>query len=367
MATNINIDWVCFCNKSGYAQASLDYLQCLKMLNYDVKVTLLHSEPDKLSLSTSKYIEFTSLMHKPRKDDSIQILHCVPDMQKRVPKAKLSIGFGTFETFTPPAGWIEILNKNDAVICPSNFNVKVFRDAGVKKPIFYIPHCYDINLYNEKIVPLDTNADGRFVFMFIGSWKKRKGYIQLLEAWMQEFDHKDPVKLIIKTDRYTMANKTIQDIRINLGLQKKEIAPILLEGRVFNEVDLPRFIKTANCLVAPSLGEGFGIPPLQSMAMGIPIIVTNFSGVTDYANNNNATLIEPHGFILYNELDTIPQFKNCKWAHITTESVRKAMRHVIDNPVEIQNKAKQGLVDVINKFTYEKVVPKFKSMIEQMQ
>lgn len=370
----MQIDYCCFMNRSGYAQAALDYIQCLKTLPYDLKISLLHADPERLSLSNERYLEFMSLMRKIRDTEAIQILHCIPEMQRRVPKTQKTIGFATFETYSPPIEWVNILNENDAIICPSEFNVKIFENAGIQKPIYYIPHCFNPELYNPNIPPLERDPaiphigepDGRFVFLFIGTWKKRKGYQQLLEAWMQEFDTNDNVKLVIKTDRYTIANKTIQDTRINLGLQKKEIAPILLEGRVFNEVELPKFFKTANCLVCPTLGEGFGLPGLQCMALGIPVIVTNFSGVTDYANEHTATLIEHNGFVVYNDLDTIPQFRGKKWANITVQSIRDAMRKVINEPELAKQKAQNGLEYIKSRFTYDAVSTKLSEMLKQI-
>lgn len=359
------ITWCCFLNRSGYAQAALDYIGCLSNnANYDIKVSLFHSEPERVSLSDKKYIELMSLIRKPRNINAIQFLHCVPEMQERMPKSKKTVGFATFETFSPPNEWVNILNKNDAVICPSLFNVKIFENAGVKN-INYIPHTFDEKLYNPSVLPIEPK-DERFTFMFVGTWKKRKGYQQLLEAWMQEFDTHDNVRLIIKTNAYTMTKLAIENTKRNLGLEKKEIAPILVKGEVFNESDLPSFFKLADCFISPTLGEGFGLPGLQCMALGIPVITTNFSGVTDYAKTDTATLIEPEGFIVYSDLDTIHQFKNKKWAHITVDNVRKSMRHVLENPKEVQTKANNGLLMVKENFKYEVVANKIKQMCEKI-
>jgi glycosyltransferase involved in cell wall biosynthesis len=342
----------------------MDYIYALKRnTKYDIKISLMHSNPEQLSMSDERYQDYMQMMRKPRDLKALQILHCIPDMAGRVQPLDRSACFATFETFEPPQRWIEVLNGEDAVICPSEFNVKIFRNAGVTKPIHHIPHCIDLDLYNPGVKPLQT--DERFTFLFFSTWKKRKGYAQLLEAWMKEFDIHDNVRLLIKTDRYTTANKEISEMKHMLGLEKKELAPISFEGRVLSEIELPKVFKSADCLICPTLGEGFGLPGLQCMALGVPVAITNFSGCTDYANENTATLIEPDGHIIYNEMDGIAQFRNKKWSHITVDSVRSTMRYVLNNP-EVIEKRKQAGFEMSKNFSYQVIAEKFKTLVESI-
>ena len=95
----------------------------------------------------------------------IVIYHCIPNMQRRVDKKGSGLGFATFETFQPPDKWVEILNKNDAIIAPSQFNYKIFSHMKITKPIYYIPHCIDISVYNKNVTPLEQRD--RFTFLFM--------------------------------------------------------------------------------------------------------------------------------------------------------------------------------------------------------
>jgi glycosyltransferase involved in cell wall biosynthesis len=234
----------------------------------------------------------------------------------------------------------------------------------MEKPIHYIPHCLDISMFNPNVEP-ECKRD-KFTFLFFGTWKKRKGWPQLIEAFLKEFDISDNVQLLIKTDRIMKSQQDIANLKQSLGLSLKETAPIIYEGRILTELELPRFIKSVDCLISPTLGEGFCIPGLQSMALEVPIIITNFSGCCDYATQETATLIEPNGFILLNDLDDIKQFVNKKWAYITADSVRKAMRDVILNYTNMKEKAKIGCNFVSSFFNYSITADRFDQMIESL-
>ncbi len=360
----IKLDYICFINQSGFGFAAQNYISSLyQSNNYDIKINIFGNKPSNPAVSDEKYELFMKMVKKEDDPERIQIYHCIPTLQRREKRKNRSIGFGVYETFQPIPKWIEILNKNDAIVVPSKFNYKIFAHAPIKKPLFHIPHSIDTNLYNIGIKP--SNIYNKFTFLFMGTWKKRKGYDQLFEAWFSEFSDKDNVQLIIKTDKPKQAEVYAGNKKKQMGINKG-IAPILFENKVFNEIMLPKFVKSAHCLISPSLGEGFGYPGLQSMALGVPVIITNFSGCQDYANEDTATLLEPNGFIFHKDMDGIPQFRSKKWAFVEVSSIRKSMRYVLNNPQKIKEKAKNAYSYVIEKFNYKVIEDLFTKMIREV-
>jgi glycosyltransferase involved in cell wall biosynthesis len=353
-------------NRSGYAQATQDYVWALKRSDcYNLHLTILHSTPEQTSVSPERYRELLRLMNNPLDDETfIQVFHCIPEMQKRANRGGRGVAFGTFETTDPPEEWVKILNTNEAIICPSNFCEQSFRTAGITKPIFTIPHVIDTSLYHPGVEPL--KKQDRFTFLFFATWKRRKGWRELFEAWYREFKRSDGVQILVKTDRLSQSMREIADIRKNLGVSEEEAAPVLYETRILNEVELPKLFKSADCLICPTYGEGFGLPGLQSMAVGVPIIITDYSGCQEYANEETATLLKPEGSILYNDMDGIPQFRNKRWAHVSVESVRSAMRYVLGNTDIVNKKAERALRLVSEKFHYGRAVEGFDRMLEAL-
>jgi glycosyltransferase involved in cell wall biosynthesis len=80
------------------------------------------------------------------------------------------------------------------------------------------------------------------------------------------------------------------------GLQKK-MAPLIDSGEVrclgyLTRTDLACVMAGATALIYPSLYEGFGLPPLESMACGVPVIASNVSSLPEVVGDTGF-LIEP--------------------------------------------------------------------------
>lgn len=66
---------------------------------------------------------------------------------------------------------------------------------------------------------------------------------------------------------------------------------IIMTGFV-NDEDLPYLMAGAKALVLPSLYEGFGIPAVEAMACGVPVVVSNISSLPEVIGNAGI-LVDP--------------------------------------------------------------------------
>lgn len=55
--------------------------------------------------------------------------------------------------------------------------------------------------------------------------------------------------------------------------------------------DYVRLYRACNCYVTASHGEGWGMPVTEAMSMGLPAIVTNWSGMADIVNEDVGYLV----------------------------------------------------------------------------
>ena len=364
----IKLNVVCFGNPSGYSQAAQDLILSLHPTKkYDIRIEYLFARGmPQQGLSPSRKKMFEEFMQKPKTDNDIQIYFCVPHAQHNIKRTKRVISFATFETYQPPNSqpidWISILNRGDAVFTPSQFNYRIFAHEKLKVPLFYVPACFDSDLYNPNVDPEAIHS--KFTFLYFATFRMRKGYPQLFEAFLKEFNADENVQLLIKTDKTQEAKAYLYNMKKKLKLEHKPTPDIIFEERILSDQQMPKFMKSVDCLISPTLGEGFGLPGLQSMALGVPVAITDFSGCQDYANNDTATLIKPAGFVLQDCLDNLPQFHHRKWPLITLSEVRKALRYTFENKQLIQEKATYASLYVKERFSYEKSAFAFEEMMK---
>jgi glycosyltransferase involved in cell wall biosynthesis len=195
-------------------------------------------------------------------------------------------------------------------------------------------------------------------FLSIGTWKNRKNWEMLIKAFYDGFSKKDNVCLLLKTDKPDSLQDLVVRVKRQCEWRSKDTAPIYSEenqGCYFE--DIPKIMKKGDVYISASLGEGFGLPGLHAMALGLPVITVRFGGSLEYALPDICTYIEPKSYKTYNVMDGIPQFNNCIWPVLRIGDVRDAMRKVYeDYPTESKNAAYKY---AHKNFSYEAIGPKF--------
>lgn len=108
--------------------------------------------------------------------------------------------------------------------------------------------------------------------LYVGSNKPHKNLRRLVEAWNQV--ESDAVLVIAGAwdGRYPEA----QELTTKFNLQER-----VLFYHNIAENNLPALFGGATCFVFPSVHEGFGLPPLEAMACGVPVICANASSLPE--------------------------------------------------------------------------------------
>jgi FkbM family methyltransferase len=101
-----------------------------------------------------------------------------------------------------------------------------------------------------------------------------------------------------------------------------------------------------DCGVFPTKAEGWGLPILESMALGQPTIVTNYSGVTEYANSDNAILLDYHTIPIDGLFFQRQDKDYGTWALVNTQTLRQKMREVYQNHQYYRAKSLAAAVDI---------------------
>ena len=121
----------------------------------------------------------------------------------------------------------------------------------------------------------------------VGAQQSRKNLPRLVAAFARLRADLPTSRLVIVGPtlwRYDGLQEQIQSLGLDDAVQVLGYVP---------DKDLPALYSAADVFVFPSLYEGFGLPILEAMACGTPVVCSNSTSLPEVANDA-ALLIEPH-------------------------------------------------------------------------
>lgn len=283
------------------------------------------------------------------------------------------IGRTMFETDRVNIEHVRRCNRMNSVWVPTEFHVSTFIQSGVDpSKVVKVVQPIDVEFFDPlKYKPLDlasianlvlgsrnmdSNSKKEFVFLSVFKWEYRKGWDVLLKAYLKEFSGIDGVSLYLLTNPYhserDFGNKILEFVE-DSGLEKPENgwAAIYVIDTHIAQIDLPRMYKAANAFALPSRGEGWGRPIVEAMSMSLPVIVTNWSGPTEYLTDENSYPLTVDGM---SEVMEGP-FMGHLWAEPSVDKLQHLMRHVMTNVDEAKTRGRNAREDMIRRFSPEVV------------
>src|SRR5262249_16774522 len=150
---------------------------------------------------------------------------------------------------------------------------QTFLDSGVRSPIHVIPLGVDPDHFNPKISrhPLT----GVYTFLSIFEWGERKMPELLLKAFNDEFRSREPVILLCKALNVD-PGVDVQAQIAALGLKSDGGRIHFSENCLIPTYQLGSLYCSADCFVLATRGEGWGMPVIEAMACGLPVIATDW-------------------------------------------------------------------------------------------
>jgi len=119
----------------------------------------------------------------------------------------------------------------------------------------------------------------KFVYMFFGRPGMSKGVEYLIKAvpLIKKKIPESKLLIILSRDRaYRKQFHNLMKLIRRLGITQDLV---LLEPRPYRE--LPNFIKAADCVVVPSLAEGFGYSVIEALEMKKPVVASNTTSIPE--------------------------------------------------------------------------------------
>ena len=227
-----------------------------------------------------------------------------------------------------PESWIAVLDMIDEVWAPTRFIEKALLEVS-PVPVRYMP----VGLNPE--LPLGLNRsnfclpEDDFLFFFsfdFFSFIQRKNPIAVVKAFLVAFaDLKEKVGLVIKVMNVDAHHPEWKDLMALVSLDRR----VHFIYRTLDRRALMDLYKLTDAYVSLHRSEGLGLGPMEAMYYGKPVIVTNFSGCTDFANEANALLVD-YELIPVGKSDYFEP-EGQYWAEPNIETAATQMRRLFDN------------------------------------
>lgn len=150
--------------------------------------------------------------------------------------------------------------------------------------------------------------------LYLGTLEPRKNIVRLVEAYGALKQKKPDIPPLILAGRKGWMYDSIF-VRIQeLGLEDS----VWSTGYVDNEA-VPILIAGAEAFLFPSIYEGFGMPPLEAMACGTPVLTSQVSSLPEVAGDC-AVLVDP----------------------FSVESIEEGIRQLVENPALRRELSEKG-------------------------
>lgn len=236
------------------------------------------------------------------------------------------------------------LKKADRIITVSNFSKnEIVKYLGYPRDrIAVIPNAVDHARYFQKrdkeILKRYNIPENEKIILYVGAEDPRMNVDFLIKCFARLKENLPSIKLLkVGTPHWPQAREKLEKLIKELNLEND----VLFLGYVVEE-ELPKWYNAADLLVYPCLCAGFGVPPLEAMACGTPVITSNLTSLPEVVGDAGIMV------------DTL-----------NIEELTKAMHEVLTNENLKENMIKKGL-ERAKMFSWEKFAEKTLKVYEEM-
>lgn len=321
----------------------------------DERIDLRRVVPKEEWIGGSAPADWNEASFLPFPKSEAAVSHQWPPVWTR-PQTRRWICMQAWEYGALPKSWVVPMKYGaDEIWVYSSYNKENYVRSGIpESKIHVIPLGVDENVFHSRDADLLIKAPW-FAFLFVGGTIDRKGIDQLLNAYLSEFTRKDNVCLIIKDNgvKSFYQGQTL-DHRIRELMAAPDLPRMIYIDKPYSESELAELYRSSDCLVAPYRGEGFGLPMIEAMACGLPIIAPDKGPSQDFCTPESAYLVPSREIRLpgkhIGELATIEH----PWLlSIEQEQLQATMRYVYEHREEASTKGKKASDHMLSRFTWK--------------
>lgn len=205
------------------------------------------------------------------------VLHAYPETVRARTRHMLQLGLKTS------------MQRADCIVTDSEFSkseiLKYYPDVAEKLRV--VPCGVDCNTFHSVTDTAEINrVCERYgicapYFLYLGTLEPRKNLTRLIEAYaayVHSFDH--PAQLVLAGGKGWLYDDIFRTVQ-TLGLETQVVFTEYIAS-----ADMCALMSGALAFTFPSLYEGFGMPPLEAMACGTPVLVSDAASLPEVTGDS---------------------------------------------------------------------------------
>jgi glycosyltransferase involved in cell wall biosynthesis len=198
-----------------------------------------------------------------------------------------------FELGELPTAWMPGLRNADEIWCYGSFVRDMYLRAGfAAERLVVVPLGIDPDVFRPDGLRVELRTRGSFRFLYVGGAIWRKGADIAINAYLNAFRPGDDVSLIVKdVGGSTVYRSQTMKPLIEPLLGRTDVPEIVYSDEILDDVSLAALYRTADVLLLPYRGEGFGMTALEAMACGTPPLVTAGGATDDFVDGSVGVLL----------------------------------------------------------------------------
>lgn len=275
-----------------------------------------------------------------------------PNVNEMAASVRVVHSYGWEETGFPQT-YVDGFNRRlDLLTVLSHSVAKNLRDSGVRIPIAVTGAGVDhlLNLQPEALPDGFLDECKRFKFLHISSCFPRKGVDVLLRAYGGAFRRADDVSLVIKT--FHNIHNDVQKQLDELLDKDPEFPHVVLRFEELTQEQLVSLYREADAFVAPSRGEGLGLPMAEAMLFDVPVITNSWGGQTDFCDASTAWCCD----FQFAKADAHLSLTHSLWAEPDQQDLTRLLRELVGaDKAQIQTKTTAAKQRVMQSLRWDKV------------
>ena len=252
-----------------------------------------------------------------------------------------NIGLFFWELEKIPHEWLGLRNWFDEIWVQSDFVLNVFKKMSPR--VYKIPFVIDLKI-NKRLSRAHFRLPKKsFIFLFTFdylSFYERKNPEAIVRAFKKAFGNLEDVYLLIKSTHASSDTTHARQLKSAIG----QSLNIELRDQSLSNVEQLSLINLCDAYVSLHRSEGLGLGMAEAMALGKPVIATDYSGNLEFMNDTNSLLVR-HKKINVKK-DSYIHSHNQVWAEPDTNHAAQFMKKIKDNKVLREKIAKQALMDM---------------------